>query len=74
MGALVQTKLSRFASFKAIVSQPRPRLVPGSGFQFVNHVRFLKHAHGRHCLRPSAMKCWSCTRSFSVRAAFGKLG
>ncbi len=30
MGALVQTKLSRFASFKAIVSQPRPRLVPSS--------------------------------------------
>ena len=28
MGALVQTKLSRFPSFKVIVSQPQPRLVP----------------------------------------------
>ena len=28
MGALIQTKASRFASFKAIVSPPRPRLVP----------------------------------------------
>ncbi len=30
MGALVQTKSSRFASFKAIVSPPRPRLVPAT--------------------------------------------
>jgi Flp pilus assembly protein TadD len=30
MSALVQTKPSRFASFKAIVSLPRPRLVPAT--------------------------------------------
>jgi len=30
MGALIQTKASRFASVKAIVSPPRPRLVPAT--------------------------------------------
>ncbi len=30
MGALVQSKLSRFPSLRATVPQPRPRLVPAS--------------------------------------------
>jgi len=70
MGALVPTKLSRFASFRAIVSLLQPRLVPPARVQFASRVRFLARKRRPHCLQRFATKCSNSMRSFSVKAAF----
>ncbi len=70
MGALVPTKLSRFASFRAIVSPLQPMLVPASAGPVREPRAFPARKRRPHCLQRFATKCSNSTRSFSVKAAF----